>query len=436
MFVSMTSSPNSQTITLHKKFLKWEDSTVELTSLAILGVLALVAPLIARATSIPCVVIEMIAGIILGKSLLGLINVEGPWASFLFEFGLIYLLFLAGLEIEARFLKENILDSLLIGSLSTAIPFVLGYLVGTSIGVNPILLGVIFSTTSVGVVLPTAKEIEHLFKGQGTKRSFSKLLIGATAVSDMESMFVLAFLVEGGARVETLATVMVMFLLFLIPLYRAAKAYSRLIRKIRDLEERYHFTTRLSMVLMIIFAALAEVIGIHAVVGAFFAGILVSELAGGYEKLADNLASFGYALFLPMFFLITGAKADIPAVITKGNLLLLPLFLFLSYAGKLGGVYAPAKARGMDNGSAIMMGTLMWAKLSLVIAAVEAGLSLGFIKEEMYSTIILFALLTVLLAPLFAKLIVSRFLKKEVEVKLRKEIIYRPPGIERGLVGD
>ncbi len=409
---------------------------MELTSLAILGALALIAPLIAKATGIPCVVIEMIAGIILGRSFLGLIHVEGGWASFFFEFGLIYLLFLAGLEIEARFLKENIVDSMLIGSLSTAIPFSLGYLVGTFAGVNPVLLGVIFSTTSVGVVLPTAKEIEHLFKDQGSKKPFSKLLIGATAVSDMESMFVLTFLVESGARLETLATVVIMFLLFLIPLYRAAKAYSRLIRKIRDLEERYHFTTRLSMVLMIIFAALAEVIGIHAVVGAFFAGILVSELAGGYEKLADNLASFGYALFLPMFFLITGAKADIPAVIARGNLLLLPLFLFLSYAGKLGGVYAPAKARGMDNGSAITMGTLMWAKLSLVIAAAEAGLSLGFIKEEMYSTIILFALLTVLLAPLFAKLIVSRFLKKEVEVKLRKEIIYRPPGIERGLVGD
>ncbi|RLG39385.1 MAG: sodium:proton antiporter, partial [Thermoproteota archaeon] len=71
---------------------------MELLTLALVGLLALIAPLISRLTEVPCVVLEIALGIVFGQSVLGLIAVEGPWTTFLFDFGLIYLLFMAGLE--------------------------------------------------------------------------------------------------------------------------------------------------------------------------------------------------------------------------------------------------------------------------------------------------------------------------------------------------
>ena len=398
---------------------------MELLTLAVLGILALLAPLASRVSGIPCVVLEICLGILFGNSVLGIIQFGGPWTTFLFDFGLIYLLFLAGLEVEARFLREYAVDSLLVGTLATIIPFAIGYAVGIAVGFSPTLTGLIFSTTSVGVVLPTARELEHLFNDdiQESNKPFSKLLIGATAVSDMLSMFMLAFMVESRDAMGETLVLMIMAAILLLPFYRALKLYSRMTTRLRELESRYYFTTRLSMVLMIVLAALAEIIGIHAVVGSFFAGVMISVLTEGSAKLSDNLLSFGYALFLPAFFLLAGAKVDLPSMLFAGDLWVLPILLAFSYLGKLGGVYAAARLRGITKRFSVAMGTLMWAKLSLVIAASEAALRMGRVSEEVYSTAVVFAMLTVLLAPVATRLLISKTAKRIASRAVSPEVV-------------
>ncbi len=385
----------------------------EIVQLALLGVLAIICPLIARRTGVPCVVVEIAMGILVGQSFLNLVQPDLPWFSFLFDFGLIYLLFLAGLEVELEFLKENFFTALLVGTAATMIPFLLGYALGMAVDVNPWLIGVVSSTTSVGVVLPTVLEMRHLLEvgGHGNP-SFSDLLLGATAVSDMLSMFLLAFFVEGSNL--SLDTIWILLLLFLVlyPSYRLIKAYSKLTEKVQTLERRYHFSTRLSMVLMIIFAAMAEASGVHGVIGAFFAGVLVSELIYSSEYLLRNLASFGYALFLPAFFLLTGVKVNVVDAILKTNLWLLPGLIALSLLGKVLGVTVSARnVLGIKR--SVIMGTIMWAKLSLVIAAAETGLRLGTIDEVLYSSLILYSLVTAFGAPFLAKFLVNRWASDE-----------------------
>ncbi len=381
----------------------------EIVQLALLGVLAIICPLIARKTGVPCVVVEIAMGIVIGRSFLNLVQPDLPWFSFLFDFGLIYLLFLAGLEVELEFLKENFFTALLVGTAATLVPFLMGYALGMAIGVNPWLIGVVSSTTSVGVVLPTVLEMRHLLEvgGHGNP-SFSDLLLGATAVSDMLSMFLLAFFVEGSNL--SMDTIWVLLLLFLVlyPSYKLIKAYSRLTEKVQILERRYHFSTRLSMVLMIIFAAMAEASGVHGVIGAFFAGVLVSELIYSSEYLLRNLASFGYALFLPAFFLLTGVKVNVVDAILKTNLWLLPGLIILSLLGKVLGVTVSARnVLGIKR--SVVMGTIMWAKLSLVIAAAETGLRLGTIDDVLYSSLVLYSLVTAFGAPFLAKFLVNRW---------------------------
>ncbi len=382
----------------------------QIIELAILGSLALISPIIAKKMRIPCVVVEILLGITMGQSFLDLIHPELPWFSFLFDFGLIYLLFLAGLEVELEFLKEHFLSALIVGTAATLLPFILGYSLGVAIGIDPWLIGVVSSTTSVGIVLPTILEMKDLFDDKSTEIKFSDLLLGATAVSDMMSMFLLAFFVEG-SRIS-IGSGLILILLFLImyPSYKLIKEYSKQGEAVQSLESGYHFSTRLSMVLMIIFAAMAEVSGVHGVIGAFFAGVIVSELTSLREHLLKNLASFGYALFLPAFFLLTGVKVDIVSAVLKVNVLLLPGLIILSFLGKVLGV--AASARGIIGlKRSVLMGTMMWAKLSLVIAAAETGLLLGTIGDALYSSLILYSLITAFGAPFLAEFLARRWIK-------------------------
>jgi len=386
---------------------------LEIVELAILGILAIFAPLIARKSGIPCVVLEIIMGIVVGNSFLKLINPSSPWFSFLFDFGLIYILFLAGLEVELEFLREHTFISLLVGSAATFIPFLLGFALGSFLGINPWLIGVVSSTTSVGVVLPTVVEMEYLFEEPTKPGSvpFTKLLLGATAVSDMLSMFLLAFFVEGVALSGSSLLVILLSILILYPSYKLVKVYSKLTKKVMDLERRYHFSARLSMVLMIIFTALAELSGVHGVVGAFFAGVIVSQLIYSSEYLLRNLASFGYALFLPIFFLLVGVKVNIVDAILKTNVFLLPGLIGLSLLGKvIGTAISARKELGLKR--SVIMGMIMWAKLSLVIAAAETGLRLGTLDETLYSSLVLYSLITAFGAPFLARFMFNRWNSK------------------------
>ncbi len=387
--------------------------TAEIAQLAILGALAVICPLIARRTGVPCVVVEILMGILVGQSFLNLVQPDLPWFSFLFDFGLIYLLFLAGLEVELEFLREHFFIAMVVGTSATLIPFSLGYLLGAALNINPWLIGVVSSTTSVGVVLPTVIEMKHMLEESehGEMTTFSDLLLGATAVSDMLSMFLLAFFVEG-SRLSA-ESIWLLFLMFLImyPSYKLIKVYSKLTERVQALERRYHFSTRLSMVLMIIFAALAEISGVHGVIGAFFAGVIISEFIYSSEHLLRNLASFGYALFLPAFFLLTGVKVNVVNAILKTNFLLLPGLVVLSLLGKVVGVAISAKGR-LGLRRSIVMGVVMWAKLSLVIAAAETGLRLGTIDDILYSSLILYSLITAFGAPVLARFLVERWVER------------------------
>ncbi|RLG47203.1 MAG: hypothetical protein DRO06_03200 [Thermoproteota archaeon] len=393
----------------------------ELISLAALGVAAIAAPLAARVTGVPCVVIEMVVGLVLGPSLLGLVDPSGPWVTFLYEFGLIYLLFMAGLEVRAEFLRERALDSLAIGSASTLAPFAMGYALGLVLGVEPALLGVTLSTTSVGVVLPAVREIEEVINSSGGS-GLTRLLIGATAVSDMLSMLMLAFALP--TEVPPWMTALAVAAMSLsVPWASSLRGYSRLVESMSALEERYSFTSRLSLVLMILLAAGAHLAGAHAVVGSFFAGVLISELVSDIRHLEDRLVSFGYSLFLPAFFLVAGARIDLPTMLSAGRLHTIPAMLVASYAGKILGVYASARIRGVEGERALVMGNLMWAKLSLVVAAAEAGLDLGLIGVDWYSTMVLFALFTVLLAPLAARALAERYARLVISVEEAEQAI-------------
>lgn len=364
-------------------------------SLVIIFVAITLIPLLARKVRMPVIIAEIIFGIIIGRSLFDIVPTDSL-IDFFSSFGLVYLLFLAGLDINFTRLRRYFSRTVSIALFSVLVPFLIGVVISPSTGVHPLLMGTIFSTTSVGLVLPLTRDLR-------SRRGFVPLLLASVVLVDMISMFLLAFslaLVQGSMGVSFLYSLIAVILLFIIPwVINLGGAQKRIERWMM---ERSHFEmeVRLSFAVILIFGAVSEILGFHAIIGAFIAGLLMSELTSKASLLEKKLEGFGYGFFIPLFFIITGSKVDLNLVfLNVGNINLLFLVIFLGISSKLGSVWVVAWVKGLSPRECASLGFFHAARLSLIIAVADIGIRLGFIDIGMFSIIILFVLVSSIVCP-------------------------------------
>ncbi len=374
-------------------------------SVVLLGVL--IAPIISNKTKIPVIVVEIIFGIVVGTSLLNIIT-EIEWLNFFSFFGLIYLLFLAGLEIEFEEIRRSIVPVLSIATGSLLLPFALGYFLAMYIRVNPIFLGVILSTTSLGVVLPIAKSLRE-------DDSFFQILLGATVLVDMVSMFLLVIALEiaaGSLSFHYLFSITFFLAMFVLPfLVRRIGLRTRIWHWSLN-KTHFQFEVRFCFALMVGLAILIELIGMHAILGAFLAGLVISELTDRGSDLEQKLLGIGYGFFIPFFFILVGVNTNIPAVFgSMSSIVILFTIILVGIFSKVIGVGTIAKLLGFSTRKSISLGFIKSARLSLVLAAIGIGQSMGLIDSSMYSIFVIFALTSVLLTPSIG----ISLLKKKIE---------------------
>ena len=360
----------------------------------------LLAPIVSRISKIPVIVIEIIFGIILGGSFLCFLGYS-DWLSAMALIGFIYLMFVVGLEVDFALLKSHFLKVILItfGSLFT--PFLLGFFVAILFDLPPLFIGVALSTTSMGVILPTIKELD-------TSEEFNNVLLGSAILVDIISMFALAFIIEEEIlSTDRLVLLMLTLVCSLLGIYLLKR--TSLVEKITLCGREYHFDVRLSLALIFGFAILAEFVGVHAILGSFFAGLFISEFEEKVESLIEKLLSFGYGFFIPVFFISVGVRTDISIIFTSlENLGILAALLLAGFLGKFFGTSLIAKYIGFDKYESMSMGFAMSARLSLIIAAAELGLATGIIGVDIYSVFVLLAISSILLSPSLAKLVIGR----------------------------
>ncbi len=366
-----------------------------------LFILILIAPILSKIVKIPVIVAEIILGIIIGPSMLGILA-GTEWLYTIATMGFIYLMFVVGLEVELSLLKANIAKVAAIASGSLLAPFFLGYLIAHFYGLPPEFIGVALSTTSMGVILPTIKEFS-------ARKEFSQVLLGSAILVDVVSMLALAFVIEEEfLTFDKLILLMGSLLALLASVYFIKRCHS--IRKaVKDFIEAYHTDIRLSLTLIFGLAVLAEFVGIHAILGSFFAGLLLSEFQERAEKLVEKLLSFGYGFFIPVFFIAVGVRTNLTIIFEDlENLEILASLLAAGFFGKFLGTSLISKFAGFDNYESLSMGLAMSARLSLIIAAAELGLAAGIIGPDVYSMFVLLAILSVLLSPSLAKILIGR----------------------------
>lgn len=374
----------------------------------------LLAPMISTRIKVPVIVIEVLLGVLLGKSALNVVAMD-PWIEFFAYFGLVYLLFLAGLEIDVSKALRSVKAVAAVALGSLLMPFILGYLLGLSVGVDPMFMGTVLSTTSLGVVLPLSKEL-----GRGGR--FTDVLLGATVLVDIASMVLLTVIL--GVRSNALSylyfTSLSLFMaLFSIPLILRKTGVSRAIERWESIPSHFQFEVRACLALIGALALLSEILGVHSILGAFLAGMIISGVTERGGELEGKLMGFGYGFLVPFFFIIVGANVDLRTLIHNvKDLTTFAGMMAFGIFGKIAGVSLPNKVFGFTVRESIAMGFMKSARLSLVLAAAELGRGLGLLTSSLYSMLVLFSLISVLLGPSVG----MGLLKKE-----KPSIKYFPP---------
>ena len=371
-----------------------------------------------RVMRVPIVVGEIIMGIIIGQSGLGLIPEEpGPWLHFLSLFGFTVLMFLSGLEINFNAVMENIPSSTLSGTgKKSGSNLKLGFFnFGTSLLLSfffsllllqlgmirsPYIMALILSTTSVGIVVPLLKE-----RGE-TNSDFGQALLLAAVIADFFTMFlitiVVAVIAQGKLTIDivVIAFLFIAFFIFVLlgRLFKRNLGVMKFYRK--GATATAQIRVRSAMTVMLFFIVLSQLTGTEIILGAFLAGALVSLLSEpGGGRLGMKLDAIGYGFLIPYFFIMVGARFEIHALFSSGSsLLLVPVLVTIAFLVKLGPALFFRKKYGTRR--ALAGGFLLSSRLSLIIAAAAIGLEMESITPSVHSAIILVAVITCLASPI------------------------------------
>jgi Kef-type K+ transport system membrane component KefB/Trk K+ transport system NAD-binding subunit len=396
---------------------------ISFVPLLIVVVLAAAVPLLLgrfRKLRLPVVVGEIIAGLIVGKSLLGWVG-EDPWLEFLSILGFAYLMFLSGLEVDFETVAKQArrlgrghplegalplagLSFLLTLSASLGISFLLVQVGWIS---TPWFMALVLSTTSLGLVVPVLKERQILSTPYG-----QALLLGAL-IADFATMLMISLYAALATKGLTLDVLLVLLLLGLfLTIYRIARLLRRRVpQPLLQLEEWLATRTaqvplRIAFAIGLVFIALAEVLGIEVILGAFLGGAIISLVSPEEgSELREKLDAFGYGFFIPIFFIHVGSQLDLGLLAeSPAALILVPVLILTAYVVKM----IPGLLYRFSYGwrKTIGAGVLLSARLSLIIAAAAIGLDLELISPAVNAAIVLVAAITCTLSPLVFEQIV------------------------------
>jgi Kef-type K+ transport system membrane component KefB len=387
---------------------------ISFSGLVVVAAVALLAPLLlglAPRLRLPSVVLEIAAGIVIGPALLGWVETDTVVRVFAL-FGLAYLLFLAGLEIDFERLRGRSLRVAGIGFVvSFLIALVVGYGLETSGQVeNGLIVAIILSATSLGVVVP-------LLKDAGEAGSpFGQLTIAAASIADFATVILLTLFFSReatgtGAQLLLLAGFVLaaaVAVAGLLGLERSMRLSAVLVR-LQDTTAQIR--VRGAFLLLAGFVALAESLGLEVILGAFIAGAILSlvdrDALMTHPHLRTKLAGAGFGFFIPVFFVSVGLTFDLDALLASAETVLrVPIFLLALLAVR--GLPALVYRRLIGPRRTVVAGLLQATSLPFIVAASMIGVDLGVISEATSAALIGAGLLSVLIFPLLAATILAR----------------------------
>ena len=367
----------------------------------------------------PAVIGEIIAGLILGT--IGLMVFYGQQLTFfnltvklpelayntpefelLAELGILFLLFISGLETRISKLRKVSRSSSFVAVGGVILPLFLGILAGLYFNFSlqeSIAIGLILIATSVGVTVRTLMDLHVLNTDVGAT------ILGGAVIDDVLGIILLAFVLGIESPLWIGIKIVIFFLIFL---YLGLK----IIDKILDIGEKIHLPKSLlsiSLSVFLIYSFFADKAGIAGIIGAFVAGILIGQTVRS-GKIASDVKTIGYGFFIPLFFVWVGSKVNVSTFASIG--LLAAVIIAVSIIGKIVGCGVGAKLAGMTKRESLQVGVGMIPRmeLALIIAtsAVSHEILTGHAANQILATTLLLTIVTTLIAPLMIKAVFKR----------------------------
>ena len=381
---------------------------VSFTSLAVVAAVAFAAPLVlglVPVVRLPAVVLEIVLGIIVGPAVLGWVHVDGP-VEVMSLLGLAFLLLLAGLEVEFDMLRGTLLR---IAALGFVMSF--GVALGASLildaaGVTgaPLLVAIMLSATSLGVVIPVLKD-----SGEASTQ-FGQIVIAAASIADIATIILLSLFFSGessgvGAKLVLLGGFGLLIAAIGLAVARVEHSMRISAALVRLQDTTAQIRVRGAFVLLAAFVVLAEQFGLEAILGAFMAGAVLklvdTDRAMTHAQFHRKLEAAGFGVFIPFFFVVSGVKFNVDALFSSGSTVArVPIFLAALLAAR--GLPALLYRRTIGTERSVAAGLLQATSLGFFVVAGQIGMDLGLISEATGAALIAAGLLSVLLFPVGA----------------------------------
>jgi Kef-type K+ transport system membrane component KefB len=381
---------------------------ISLAGLVIVAAIAFLVPLglgLAPIVRIPSVVLEIAAGILIGPAILGFVEVDLP-LQVLALLGLAFLLLLAGLEIDLDRLRGPRLRSAAAGfvvSLAIALAIGLGlYAVG--LVEAPLLVAIILSATSLGIVIPVLTDA-----GQA-ETTLGQLIIAGSSIADFGAIILLSLFFSGGSSsvgstlllIGGFVALVIATGVALAEVEHSSRLSSALIR-LQDSSAQIR--VRGAFLLLVGLVVVAQLFGLEIILGAFFAGAVLKLLDRDkmmtHTGFHTKLQAVGFGVFIPFFFVTSGMQLDIRALFAgEATLALVPVCLvaLLLARGLPAFLYRPMVG---DRGT-LAAGLLQATSLPFIVAATGIGMELGILSSAVGAAMVVAGLLSVVLFPLAA----------------------------------
>lgn len=371
-----------------------------------------VLSILVRHLKIPQVVGQIVAGLLVGGNLLGLVEKSEPLV-FMAEIGVLMLMFSAGLETDLKQIKETGLVSLLVAAMGVIVPLGGGYLlysgffgfaqVGSNEFWTALFMGVIMTATSVGITVEVLRELGKLKSKVGT------IILSAAIIDDVIGIVLLAFVsglknsADGGGN-EALWVI-----LRTVAFFACALVAGIVLHKLFYWLEKYRPHTRrvpiFSLVTCLIFSWAAEALfGIADITGAFVAGVIIRTVKKAEEDTARKLDISSYMIFTPVFFASIGIKVTIEfASITPVLITFAVCFAVVAMLCKLGGCFAAGRLARFSSKDSLRIGAGMMARGEVALIVATKGAEAGVIRSELFIAVIALIIISSVITPIFLK---------------------------------
>ncbi|BAZ66685.1 MAG: cation:proton antiporter [Pelatocladus maniniholoensis HA4357-MV3] len=398
----------------------------------------------------PLVIGEIVAGIMLGPSLFGLVAPElsatlfppetVPFLNVLSQVGLIFFMFLIGLELNPKYLSGNLEVAVLTSHVSILVPFSLGTLLAVLL--YPLISNASVSFTAFALFLGAAMSITAFpvlariiteNNLQGTR--LGTLALTCAAVDDVTAWCVLAVAIavaRTGSITGAFPTIVESLLYIGVMVTLGRSFLSRLATYYRRNKRLNQLVLALIYAGVVASALITELIGIHLIFGAFLLGAIMPKNAGLVREIAVKTEDFVLIFLLPVFFAYSGLRTQIGLLNSPELWLLSVLVLAVAIAGKYVGTYVAARVSGINKREASALGWLMNTRGLTELIVLNIGLELGVISPLLFTMLVIMALVTTFMtSPLLEwtypkKLIKLNLVETEPETDIDADISDRP----------